>query len=64
MKSVCFKPYKGVSSNVFQKLPDRVESRFKPYKGVSSNRLWGIAFFTLASFKPYKGVSSNLNRCW
>ena len=34
----CFKPYKGVSSNLeLLSLLIHLQARFKPYKGVSSN---------------------------
>ena len=37
MKHTCFKPYKGVSSNIMKIIELKIEERFKPYKGVSSN---------------------------
>ncbi len=57
----CFKPYKGVSSNIFSSALDAFPTTcFKPYKGVSSNspRFLGTRA-DIESFKPYKGVSSN-----
>ena len=36
-KRICFKPYKGVSSNTLRNPDWGFCSRFKPYKGVSSN---------------------------
>ena len=33
----CFKPYKGVSSNLLAQSLESSHARFKPYKGVSSN---------------------------
>ena len=57
----CFKPYKGVSSNLFfflkQSSKNRVSNPIREYLQ--------MIFFVyvppaLTGFKPYKGVSSNL----
>ena len=55
----CFKPYKGVSSNVAPEMQQLANNCFKPYKGVSSNELYNSLLNSPSCFKPYKGVSSN-----
>ena len=56
----CFKPYKGVSSNLLIAPNPSIPVSFKPYKGVSSNTIANVGYFKECNgFKPYKGVSSN-----
>ncbi len=60
---VCFKPYKGVSSNIALLIFNGYEVGFKPYKGVSSNLYLSFySPFMFSCFKPYKGVSSNTTK--